>query len=137
MKDIGKWALDNRKLVYFLMVVLVIGGIRSFYSMSKLEDPELRVKQALVVTTYPGASAHEVELEVTGVLERNIRTMNDVDFVESRSMNDVSLIVMLTCDPESAPPLSPWHHSKRHPTTVRSRHSRCVWLWTVVEMNRV
>lgn len=94
MKDMGKWALDNRKLIYFLIAVLVIGGIHSFYDMSKLEDPELRVKQALVVTTYPGASAHEVELEVTGVLERNIRTMNDVDFTESRSMNDVSLITI-------------------------------------------
>lgn len=94
MKDIGKWALDNRKLIYFLIVVLVIGGIRLFYNMSKLEDPEIRVKQALVVTTYPGASAHEVELEITGVLERSIRTMKDVDFVESRSMNDVSLITV-------------------------------------------
>ena len=94
MKDIGKWALDNRKLIYFLIVVLVIGGIRLFYNMSKLEDPEIRVKQALVVTTYQGASAHEVELEITGVLERSIRTMKDVDFVESRSMNDVSLITV-------------------------------------------
>jgi multidrug efflux pump subunit AcrB len=94
MKDAGKWALGNRKLVYFLIAVLVVGGIRSFCSMSKLEDPEIRVKQALVVTTYPGASAHEVELEVTGVLERSIRTMKDVDFVESRSMSDVSLITV-------------------------------------------
>jgi multidrug efflux pump subunit AcrB len=94
MKDIGKWALDNRKLVYFLIAVLMIGGVQSFRNMSKLEDPEIRVKQALVVTTYPGASAHEVELEVTDVLERNIRAMKEVDFVESRSMNDVSMITV-------------------------------------------
>ena len=37
--------------------------------MSKLEDPEIKVKLAMVVTTYPGASAHQVELEVTDVLE--------------------------------------------------------------------
>ncbi|MDR1582824.1 MAG: efflux RND transporter permease subunit [Prevotellaceae bacterium] len=94
MKDIGQWALDNRKLVYFLMIVLVIGGIRSFDDMSKLEDPELRVTQALIVTTYPGASAHEVELEVTETLERSIRRMKDVEYVESRSMNDVSIITV-------------------------------------------
>ncbi|MDR1331327.1 MAG: efflux RND transporter permease subunit [Tannerella sp.] len=94
MKDVGKWALDNRKLVYFLIFVLLAGGAVSFYDMSKLEDPEIKVKQALVVTTFPGASAHQVELEVTDALEKNIRTMKDLEFVQSRSMNDVSMITV-------------------------------------------
>ena len=50
--------------------------------MSKLEDPEIKVKLAMVVTTYPGASAHQVELEVTDVLEKNIRTMGNIDNIE-------------------------------------------------------
>lgn len=94
MTDAGKWALDNRKLVYFLIVVMLIGGAYAFYDMSKLEDPELKVKQALVVTAYPGASAHQVELEVTDLLEKSIRTMKGVYAVQSRSMNDVSMIVV-------------------------------------------
>ncbi len=60
--------------------------------MSKLEDPEIKVKQAAVVTVYPGASAHQVELEVTDVLEKSIRSMKDIGEVTSRSMNDMSLI---------------------------------------------
>ncbi len=92
--DISSWALDNKKLVYFLIVVLVAGGILAFYDMSKLEDPEIRVKQAMVVTTYPGASAHEVELEVTDLLEKSIRSMPNVDNVQSRSMGDVSMITV-------------------------------------------
>ena len=92
MKDIGSWSLDNRKLVYFLVAVLVVGGIFAYYDMSKLEDPELKVKQAMVVTAYPGASAHQVELEVTDPLEKSIRSMNSVETVGSRSMNDVSII---------------------------------------------
>jgi len=94
MKDLGKWALDNTKLIYFVIAALVIGGAKSFYDMSKLEDPEIRVKQALVVTTYPGASAHQVELEVTDLLEKNIRTMKNLESVQSRSMNDVSMITV-------------------------------------------
>ncbi|MDR1408654.1 MAG: efflux RND transporter permease subunit [Tannerella sp.] len=94
MKDVGKWALDNKKLIYFLIFVLMAGGAMSFYSMSKLEDPEIKVKQAMVVTTYPGASAHQVELEVTDALEKSIRTMKDIEFVQSRSMNDVSMITV-------------------------------------------
>ena len=68
--NLAEYALNNRALVKFLIAVLVVGGIFSFVSMSKLEDPEIKVKQALVVTVYPGASAHKVELEVTDVLDR-------------------------------------------------------------------
>jgi multidrug efflux pump subunit AcrB len=94
MIDFGKWGLENRKLVSFLVLCLLVGGFLAIRSMGKLEDPELVVKQALVVTTYPGASAHQVELEVTDLLEKSIRTMKDVDFIESRSMNDLSMITV-------------------------------------------
>ena len=76
--DISKWAFKNRNLIYFLVTVLLIGGILSCYQMSKLEDPEIKVKLAMVVTTYPGASAHQVELEVTDVLEKSIRSMGNI-----------------------------------------------------------
>lgn len=92
MMDISKWAFQNRNLIYFLIAVLLFGGAYSCYEMSKLEDPEIKVKLAMVVTTYPGASAHQVELEVTDVLEKNIRTMGNIDNVESYSYNDLSLI---------------------------------------------
>ena len=90
--DISKWAFQNRNLVYFLIAVLLLGGGYASYQMSKLEDPEIKVKLAMVVTTYPGASAHQVELEVTDVLEKSIRNMGNIDNIESYSFNDVSLI---------------------------------------------
>ena len=90
--DISKWAFRNRNLIYFLIAVLLFGGAYSCYQMSKLEDPEIKVKLAMVVTTYPGASAHQVELEVTDVLEKNIRTMGNIDNIESYSYNNLSLI---------------------------------------------
>lgn len=76
--DISKWAFHNRNLIYFLITVLTVGGILSCYQMSKLEDPEVKVKLAMVVTTYPGASAHQVELEVTDPLEKSIRLMGNL-----------------------------------------------------------
>lgn len=48
----------------------------------------------MIVTAYPGASAYQVELEVTDVLEKSIRTMGDLDHIESRSMDDVSEILV-------------------------------------------
>lgn len=92
MMDITKWAFNNRNLIYFLIAVLLAGGALSCYQMSKLEDPEIKVKLAMIVTTYPGASAHQVELEVTDVLEKSIRSMGHINSVESYSYNDLSLI---------------------------------------------
>ena len=42
MIDISKWAFENKKLIYFLIAVLIVGGAYSSYEMSKLEDPEVR-----------------------------------------------------------------------------------------------
>lgn len=92
MMDLGKWSFQNRQLVMFLVAVLLVGGLYASYDMSKLEDPEVKVKLAMVATTYPGASAHQVELEVTDVLEKSIRQMGDIDNIESYSFNDLSLI---------------------------------------------
>lgn len=92
MIDFGKWAFSNKKLIYFLLAVLLVGGLGAAYDMSKLEDPEIKVKMAMIVATYPGASAHEVEMEVTDPIEKSIRTMGDVDNVTSLSYNDMAII---------------------------------------------
>lgn len=92
MIDYAKWAFNNRLLVYFLVGALILGGAISAYDMSKFEDPEVKVKLAMVVTTYPGANAHQVEMEVTDVLEKQIRSMGDIDNIESSSMADLSII---------------------------------------------
>ena len=101
--DVGKWAFDNKKLVYFLIVVLLVGGLYSAYDMSKLEDPEIKVKMAMVVATRPGASAHEMEMEVTEPLEKNIRTIGEVNNVCSWSYNDLTIlqVEMKTTVPEN------------------------------------
>lgn len=92
MIDFGKWAFNNKKLVYFLLAVLIVGGLYYAYDMSKLEDPEIKVKMAMVVAVRPGASAHEMEMEVTEPLEKNIRTIGEVDYVTSWSYNDLAII---------------------------------------------
>ena len=90
--NLSKWALSNGKLVNFAVLILIVGGLFAYMSMSKLEDPAIKVKQAVIVTTYPGASAHQVELEVTDPLEKSIREMSTIDNVESSSFADLSII---------------------------------------------
>ncbi len=92
MINLSEWALANKKLINFLVTMITLGGVIAYLGMPKLEDPEIKVKEAMVITVYPGASSHEVELEVTDRLEKSIRTIKDVENVTSTSMNDVSLI---------------------------------------------
>lgn len=92
--DFGKWAFANHKLVHLIIVVLIMGGLYAYYDMSKLEDPELKVRQALVVGVYPGASAHEVELELVDPLEKAIRQTPDVYSVQSYCYADMCIITV-------------------------------------------
>ncbi|MFR9619925.1 MAG: efflux RND transporter permease subunit [Rikenellaceae bacterium] len=92
--NLGKWALSNSKLVYYFVAILVVGGCMSYYNMSKLEDPAIKVPQAMVVTTFPGASSHDVELQVTDMLEKAIFSMNGIDRIESRSSADLSILTV-------------------------------------------
>ena len=95
--NITSYALKNRALLKFLLAILLTGGIFSFYQMSKMEDPEITVIQAMVIATYPGATPYEVELEVAEPLERAILTMPSVRNVQSKSMDN---LCMLTIDLE-------------------------------------
>lgn len=120
--NLTEYALKNKALVHFFVFVLVAGGIYSFFTMSKLEDPAITVKQAMVVTAFPGASAYQVELQVTNVLENSIRSMGDLDHVESRSMDDVSEILV---ELSSTVPLSDlqqnWDILRRKVANVQSQ----------------
>ncbi len=67
--NLAVFALDNRVFILTLTVVGLGGGLLAFDSMSRLEDPEFTIKDALIVTPDPGATALEVEEEVTDALE--------------------------------------------------------------------
>ena len=92
--NISKWALNRGVLINAFVAVLIIGGLWAFTQMPKLEDPAIRVKQALVVATYPGASAHQVELELTDPIEKSIRQMPSIDHIESSSYADMTIITV-------------------------------------------
>ena len=94
MIDISKWGLANKRLVFLLVVILTLGGIVSYYKMPKLEDPEIVVRQAVVVGIYPGASAHQVELELTIPLENSIRQGNGIMTTQSYSYADMCYILV-------------------------------------------
>ena len=78
-------ALKNRTTTLVLTAVLFVGGIQSYQNLSRLEDPEFTIKEALVITPYPGASPVEVAEEVTEKIERAVQQLGQLKEVESRN----------------------------------------------------
>ena len=69
--NIPKYSLENQKIIYFFLAVMLIGGIYSFFKLPKKEDSPFVIKQAVLVTQYPGATPQEVEKLVTEPIERD------------------------------------------------------------------
>jgi multidrug efflux pump subunit AcrB len=92
--NLAEYSLNNRVFVLTLTVVALGGGMLAFESMSRLEDPEFTIKDALVATSYPGASAAEVEEEVTDALELAVQQLGQLDEIESKSDRGLSSLTV-------------------------------------------
>ncbi len=86
------YAIHHRTVVLFGVMLIVCGGIFSYFSMGRLEDPEFSIKTAVVVTVYPGASAEEVETQVTDIVERSIQRVSGLKRIRSISYPGISVV---------------------------------------------
>lgn len=89
----GEFSVRNNRVVFVAMFLLIAGGYAGYRTMGRLEDPEFTIKQALVITPYPGANAEEVANEVTNPVERAVQQLGQLDRVESESSRGMSVVV--------------------------------------------
>lgn len=90
--NLGKASIQYKTSVLVLTAVFLLGGLLAYSRMGRLEDPEFTLKQAQVITAYPGATPIEVEQQVTEVIEVAIQQLGQVDYVESVSSRGRSQI---------------------------------------------
>ncbi len=90
--NLAKYSLDNTKVIYFFLAVLLIGGIFSFGKLGKKEDAPFVIKSAVIMTRYPGAEPAEVERLITEPISREIQSMSGVYKIKSESMYGISKI---------------------------------------------
>jgi multidrug efflux pump subunit AcrB len=90
--NLAKIAIEKKAVSYFITFLLVAGGLASFFSLGQLEDPDYSVKTAVIITQYPGASAAEVELEVTDRIEIALQQLKTIDYLKSFSAPGYSQI---------------------------------------------
>lgn len=122
MLNIPRYSLENRKVIYFFLFVMLTGGIMAFFQLPKKEDSPFVIKTAVLVTQYPGATPQEVEELVTSPIEREIQSMSDVFQVKSESyfgMSKISIELSPTI-PASAMPVK-WDELRRKVANVQPR----------------
>lgn len=92
--DIAEYSIRHRTVSWMVLVLLAVGGVMSFLDLGRLEDPPFLPKDALIITAYPGATAEEVELELTYPLENAIRQLAEVHTIRSTSRPGLSQILV-------------------------------------------
>ena len=90
--NLAEYSIRNKVITWVITVILVGAGLISFRNLSRLEDPEYTIKDAVILTPYPGASAAEVEEEVSNVIEKATQEMGQLKRVESRSSRGLSYV---------------------------------------------
>ena len=120
--NIPKYSLDNQKIIYFFLAIMLIGGVMSFFKLPKKEDSPFVIKQAVLVTQYPGADPFEVERLITEPIEREIQSMSDVLQIKSESyygMSQISIELQPTIDPNYMP--VEWDELRRKVINIQSK----------------
>lgn len=92
--NVVKYFLQNRSVTILLLGLIFFGGIFSYVKMGKLEDAPFTIKQALVVTQYPGASPSEVQSQVTDVIEEAIQSLGELYYLKSENRAGLSKITV-------------------------------------------
>ncbi len=86
--------LHNRHLLILVILLIVVAGLAAWSSLPRIEDPRITTRNALVITTLPGADAARVEALVTRKLEDALRQIAEIKTIESTSRSGISVLAV-------------------------------------------
>ncbi len=96
--NLSEWALRHRAMVSYLAFVLMAAGVFSYFHLGRAEDPDFTFKAMVVRTLWPGATAREVEQQVTERIEKKLQEVPWVDVIRSNSKAGESLVFVIVKD---------------------------------------
>ena len=118
--NLSEWAIRHQSMVAYLMVLLMVAGVISYFRLGRAEDPDFTFKAMVINTPWPGATAREVEQEVTERIEKKVQEVPWVDVVRSRSTPGESLIFIIlkdTTPPKAVP--ETWYQVRKAVADIR------------------
>lgn len=122
MKDfnLSEWVLKHRAFTGFMIALVVLGGLFAYYQLGQQEDPPFTFRIMVVKTLYPGATAQEVEQQLTDRLEKKIQELPDLDYLRSYSKPGESVIFVTPREdtpPRDIPEL--WYQVRKKVDDIR------------------
>ncbi len=85
-------AIEKNRITVVVLAVILLSGTLAFFDMERAEDPGFVIRDAVVITYFPGASPRRVEQLVTDKIEKAIQQMPELKFVSSESKNGISIV---------------------------------------------
>ena len=118
--NLSEWALAHQQLVLYFIVALMVSGVIAYGNLGQAEDPDFTIKVIVINTVWPGASAEEVELQVTEKLEKKLQETPWLDHVRSYSRPGQSMIFVFLKDyapPKAVPDV--WYQVRKKISDIR------------------
>ncbi|MCW5626466.1 MAG: efflux RND transporter permease subunit, partial [Burkholderiales bacterium] len=118
--NISEWALKHQGLVLYFMLALFVAGALSYMKLGQNEDPDFTFKVMVVRTMWPGATAKEVEQEITERLEKKLQEVPWFDYARSYSRAGESMIFITLKDytpPKEVP--NAWYQVRKKVSDIR------------------
>lgn len=118
--NLSAWALQNRALVLYAMIVLGIVGVFSYQRLGQSEDPPFSFKLMVVQTLWPGATAQEVAEQVTDRIEKELMETGQYEFIRSYSRAGESMVMFMAKDSMVSAELPPlWYAARKKIGDIR------------------
>lgn len=92
--NIPRFALNNRVIVWMLVAGMMVWGLWTYNTISRREDPEVKISYAIVYTIWPGKGAEDIERMVTTKLEDQIEKLGTIKNLTSITRENLSLIIL-------------------------------------------
>lgn len=117
-----KYFLSKKPVTILLLALVLAGGLLAYVKMGKLEDAPFTIKQALVLTPYPGASPSEVQSQVTDVLEESIQALGELYYLKTENRAGLSKITVYVKKETRADEMQQlWDKLRRKVSDVQSK----------------
>ena len=113
--NLTEWSLRHKQFIYYLIIVMFLGGIFAYRDLGRMEDPDFTIRQMVVSVYWPGATARQVEEQVTDKVEKKLQETPGLDYIKSYSKAGQSVIFVSLKEDKVA-------GSEVHPTWLKVRN---------------
>ncbi len=131
---VAAYFIRNRVISWMVSLIFLIGGVSAFFGLGRLEDPAFTIKDAMVVTAYPGATPQQVEEEVTYPIEKAIQQLtyvDEVNSISSRGLSQITVTMKNNYGPDDLPQI--WDELRRKVNDLNGSLPPGVQMPTVID----